>query len=288
MSASRPSSLRTWLVLARASNLPTVWSNCVAGWLLGGGGSTQFLTLLLLGTTCLYVGGMFLNDAFDADFDRQFRKERPIPAGLISAQAVWQSGVVWLVLGAACLIWMGRTPLIFTSLLTCCILLYDVVHKKTILAPVVMAGCRVFLILLAASTGAKGANGFAVWCAVVLGSYIAGLSYIARTESQPGPLRYWPCMFLAAPLVLGWLVGDCDYRQCFLAFGAVSVLWTLWSLKPLLWQTPKNVGAAVSGLLAGIVWVDFIAVLDAPPIYRIIFPLLFVLARFFQKYIPAT
>src|SRR5213594_1545943 len=30
---------RTLLILGRASNVPTVWSNCLAGWLLGGGGS---------------------------------------------------------------------------------------------------------------------------------------------------------------------------------------------------------------------------------------------------------
>ena len=30
--------LRTLLVLGRVSNLPTVWSNCFAGWLLAGGG----------------------------------------------------------------------------------------------------------------------------------------------------------------------------------------------------------------------------------------------------------
>ena len=36
--ARQPSNLRTLLVLGRASNLPTVWSNCFAGWLLGGGG----------------------------------------------------------------------------------------------------------------------------------------------------------------------------------------------------------------------------------------------------------
>ena len=41
MEALEPTSrsyLRTLLVLGRASNLPTVWSNCLAGWLLGEGG----------------------------------------------------------------------------------------------------------------------------------------------------------------------------------------------------------------------------------------------------------
>ena len=70
--------LRALLVLGRVSNLPTVWSNCLAGWLLGGGGNSALkFAALCAGTTCLYIGGMFLNDAFDADFDRQHRQERP-------------------------------------------------------------------------------------------------------------------------------------------------------------------------------------------------------------------
>ena len=88
------SSLRTFLILARASNLPTVWSNCLAGWWLGLGYSTwdlheRPLPLLLVGATMLYLGGMFLNDAFDANFDAQYRRERPIPCGAISERAVW-------------------------------------------------------------------------------------------------------------------------------------------------------------------------------------------------------
>ena len=69
--------LRTLLVLGRVSNLPTVWSNCLAGWWLGGGGNFGKLPLLLFGASALYTGGMFLNDAFDAESDRQRRPSGP-------------------------------------------------------------------------------------------------------------------------------------------------------------------------------------------------------------------
>src|SRR5476649_1795380 len=91
--------LRTLLVLGRVSNLPTVWSNCLAGWWLGGGGNYRKLPLLLLGLSALYIGGMYLNDAFDEDFDRQRRPERPIPSGKISAARVWRFGFGQLGLG---------------------------------------------------------------------------------------------------------------------------------------------------------------------------------------------
>src|ERR1035438_6002811 len=83
---------RTLLVLGRVSNLPTVWSNCLAGWWLSGGGNFWKLPLLLLGMSALYTGGMFLNDAFDADFDQQRRAARPIPSGKVSAETVWHFG----------------------------------------------------------------------------------------------------------------------------------------------------------------------------------------------------
>src|SRR4030095_6179699 len=109
MISTKPS-FRTFLILARASNLPTVWSNCLAGWLLGGGGDWLEVAIprvrgagvrlnfaiLCLGATFLYTGGMFLNDAFDADFDRHFRPERPIASGAISEKEEWRWGINFL------------------------------------------------------------------------------------------------------------------------------------------------------------------------------------------------
>src|SRR5689334_993314 len=91
--------VRALLILGRVSNLPTVWSNCLAGWFLGGGGSLRRFGLLCIGATCLYLGGMFLNDAFDVQFDRQHRSDRPIPSGAISLGKVWGWGFGWLLSG---------------------------------------------------------------------------------------------------------------------------------------------------------------------------------------------
>src|SRR3954453_21514837 len=100
VASSRAPLWRTLLVLGRVSNLPTVWSNCLAGWALAGsvpltGDFRQMieqpvrLLVLCAGASLLYIGGMYLNDAFDADFDRQHRRERPIPSGAIPVAAVW-------------------------------------------------------------------------------------------------------------------------------------------------------------------------------------------------------
>jgi len=105
-----PPRLRTLLVLGRVSNLPTVWSNSLAGWWLSGQGNFWKLPFLFLGVSALYTGGMFLNDAFDAEFDRQRRPGRPIPSGAISAETVWAFGWSWLALGILLLIFAARPP----------------------------------------------------------------------------------------------------------------------------------------------------------------------------------
>ena len=96
------------LKLGRVSNLPTVWTNALAGLALAGGFLAPLPLLLLLAAASLaYVGGMYLNDAFDARIDAIERPERPIPSGAISARAVFVAGFAMLGAGILLLLWMG-------------------------------------------------------------------------------------------------------------------------------------------------------------------------------------
>ena len=278
--------LRTLLILGRASNLPTVWSNCLAGWLLGGGTGLGRLALLSAGATFLYLGGMYLNDAFDAQFDLQHRPERPIPAGNIHPASVWRWGLSWLFFGLIGLSLLGETTAILAVLLAICILIYDALHKIFAFSPVLMAACRFFLILAAASAPLNGEVGLSVWSALVLASYVVGLSYLARRESTHGALRYWPCFFLAAPVFLALVVNGFHMRSILLI--ALSVIWMLVSLRHVFWAPQPNLGRAVSGLLAGIVLVDLLAVGGGAPPITLAFLLLFFLALLFHRFIPAT
>lgn len=281
-------SLRTLLVLGRVSNLPTVWTNCLAGWLLGGGGEWSRFAWLCAGATLVYVGGMFLNDAFDAEFDTQHRRERPIPSGAISREAVWQWSALLLAAGTGMLGWLGREPAILALQLLVCVVLYDAYHKSLDWSPVLMASCRFFLVLTAAAAGVRGVGGLAIWTAVVLGCYIVGLSYLARRESAPGLIRYWPLVFLAAPLVLAFIVNDGFFREKALLASAIVGLWALRCLRPTFWQSPPDIGKTVSGLLAGICLVDLLSVADQPPQVSVAFLACFVLALVFQRFVPAT
>jgi len=282
------SRLRTLLILGRVSNLPTVWSNCLAGWWLGGGGNLGKLPWLFVGATFLYIGGMFLNDAFDVEFDRAYRKERPIPLGKISLEAVWRFGLVWLAIGSVILVLLGETTGGLTVILVLLIIVYDAIHKSIDAAPVLMGACRLLLYLVAASIGSEGVTGWAVWGGVALMGYVVGLSFIARVETTPGALKYWPLIFLAAPICLALVMNAGIFFPSALAVSVIVALWILRCLVFILSGSQRNIGRAVSGLLAGIALVDLVAVTDFPLQQIWIFPVLFALALLLQRFVPAS
>jgi 4-hydroxybenzoate polyprenyltransferase len=241
----------------------------------------------------LYVGGMFLNDAFDAGFDRQHRRLRPIPSGAISEGEVWQWGFALLGAGAAGLVWAGAATAILTLLLTACILLYNATHKFAEAAPVLMGACRMLVYLVSAcfaqAGGATGGiAGYPVWCGAALGAYVMGVSFLARKEARRGPAPAWPCVFLAAPVVLAGLCDDGAARQTGFELSLALGVWVLWAVREAVGRRQANVGYAVSRLLAGIVWVDLLAVADLTQPWVALFALWFVLALLLQRYIPAT
>lgn len=286
--AAATSYLRTLLVLGRVSNVPTVWSNCLAGWLLAGGGDWSYFLLITFAATCLYVGGMYLNDAFDATFDLQHRPERPIPSGVIRVEAVWAWGFGWLGLGLACVLGFGQTTIIFALLLLVTILVYDAIHKMFALSPLLMAACRFFLVLLAASAGRDGITGLSIWTALALAAYIIGLSFLARKESVAAPVSRWPCVFLAVPLMLALVVNQGGYLLRAIVLCVLVGIWMLRCLSFALWSPQRNIGRCVSGLLAGIALVDLLAAWNGSPWIGSTFVALFALALLFQRFVPAT
>jgi 4-hydroxybenzoate polyprenyltransferase len=288
-SSVRPPLWRVLLILGRASNLPTVWSNCLAGWLIAGGGNFEKLVLLIMGATALYTGGMYLNDAFDSEFDRQHRSERPIPAGHITSGEVWGYGLGLMFLGLVLFLFCGRTSFLLACGLVVSIFVYDAIHKAVAFSPVLMSFCRFFLLLAAASCGRDGVTGFALWSAIALACYIIGLSYVARSESTRGSLKYWPCFFLAAPLLLALAANTGGYYSRTLLVAALLALWIARNLSFTFGASGKNIGRTVSGLLAGIVWVDLLSIAGGDsPSYFLLFALFFALALVFQRFIPAT
>ena len=286
-----PPRLRTWVVLGRISNLPTVWSNCLAGWWLGGGGNDWKLPLLLAGASALYTGGMFLNDAFDAEFDRQRRPSRPIPSGAITRESVWAWSFGLLAAGSLALAALGKTTGVLTLVLLACIIVYDATHKVLNASPWLMGACRFWLYAIAGSTGVLGINGAPIWCGAALAFYVVGLSYVARRESFRGSVSFWPLLPLAAPVGLAMLMNTGEARGAALLLSTVLALWIARSARTLFLPAGTiNLGRTVSGLLAGIVLVDWLAVGPQLPhlLSGLVFLPLFCLTWWLQRFVPAT
>lgn len=198
------SRLRTYLALARVSNLPTVWSNVLAGMVLTGspvGGGRW--ALLAAGVSLLYCAGMVFNDTADAEIDAQQRADRPIPAGDITVKDAHRFGVVLAAVGAgavlvaraipgdAALLWLGGT----TVLLGLAIQYYNLRHKSDPLGPLVMGVCRGLVYCVAAAAVVAGLPPAVLAGAAVMVAYVTGLTLVAKYQGA----RYgWSIAWLIA------------------------------------------------------------------------------------------
>lgn len=275
--------LRGWLILTRGSNLPTVWSNVVAGWLLAQGlrlpplGTDYWklapeslgwgsLLLLLLGVSLTYVGGMILNDAFDARWDAERRSTRPIPAGLIAVGDALRAG--WGALAAGFLLTVLAAPAatrvavaLVAVALAGCVVIYDRWHKGVSWAPAVMGLCRAllpalgFLVVgesiffppLSDSDRIIGAHMFALW----LLTY--AITLVARHEATGGGAGRWvEALLFVAPAPLLWATGF--FWPWVALWSGVYGWWLVRSNRrhPL----PAGVGARVADRLASMPLID--------------------------------
>lgn len=176
---SRP---RAYLLLSRISNLPTVWTNVLAAYVVSRA-ALDSLPVAALAMTIFYTAGMFLNDASDADIDAVQRPERPIPSGDVSRREVLFGGLLLLAGGELLLLALPhRGPALLWGLgLAAAIAAYDYKHKGQTFAPVVMGLCRA-LVYGTAAAGAIGTVSMpVVIAALVMWAYIVALTWIAKT-----------------------------------------------------------------------------------------------------------
>lgn len=267
--ATIPSRFAVYLRLGRISNLPTVWTNVLAGALLTGvpldGGT---LGVLLVSLSLFYVGGMYLNDAFDRHIDARERPERPIPSGRASAREVFGIGFGMLAAALLLLVWLGlrATPVNFAPvlsglLLAATIVYYDLAHKRDPLSPLVMGACRV-LVYVTAGLAAAGTIGLPlVGGALVLLSYLIGLTYVAKQETLAEYKNLWPLLFLFAPFV--YTAPDALRSGVGIAMWVGFLAWVGYAISFLFRPGPGHIGRAVISFIAGISLLDGLLVVVA-------------------------
>jgi len=259
-SAARGMNLTVALKLGRVSNLPTVWTNVLAGTALAGGASPRVVLFLIAAMSLFYTAGMFLNDAFDHKFDRRFRPERPIPSGQIALRQVFEWGGSMLLGGLLLVIFAAREGApnaIVTAgaaglALIGVIVLYDWRHKNNPVSPLLMGLCRVLIYLISGLAVINAIPLPLLAAAVSLLCYLIGLTYAAKLEMR-SVMTFWPLAFLAVPLIYGATLAASGpiVAALYILFAA----WMLHSLSFLLIKSRRRVPRAVIGLIAGLcIW----------------------------------
>ncbi len=178
--------LRAYAQLVRLPNLPTALADICLG-VLAANALPQHgvpFALLLLASACLYSAGMVWNDYFDQEQDRRERPFRPLPSGRVSPRQAALLGSGLLLVGIVLSLLAGETSLFIAISLAITILAYDGWLKSTWAGPVAMGFCRFLNVLLGVS-----ACGSLLWplgghLALVVGLYIVGLTWFARTEAR--------------------------------------------------------------------------------------------------------
>ena len=259
------------LRLGRVSNLPTVWTNAIAGIALAGVSPWHWASLpAALGLSLSYLGGMYLNDAFDRGIDARERPSRPIPSGAVEANTVFALGFALLLGGVAMLLtaacgfgvpseWAVLAGLALGGAVTG----YNWNHKGNPLSPLWMGACRLLAYVSAGLAAAAVLPAPLLAAAAVSLCYLIGLTYIAKQETLERIGNLWPLLFLAAPLAYGaWLAEGPTHWLVLLALAG----WIGVALALLLRRRPGDIPRAVVSLIAGIALLDamFLAIAGWP------------------------
>jgi hypothetical protein len=240
--------------------------------------------LVAIGSACLYCGGMVWNDYFDAEQDRRERPFRPIPSGRVTRREAAGLGGLLLLGGlvCACLAVLLQNavpsgpppsfrgaPVLLASLLIGAILLYDGWLKRTWAGPLGMGACRFLNVLLGVSAAPQQDWAAGAYLALVVGLYIVGVTWFARTEAQtsrPAALTGASLLMLAAlalalPLPVILANGPWPHQTFFLfpvllvAFGFTVGLPAYRAIRA---PTPPHVQAAVKRAVLGLIGLDAI------------------------------
>jgi 4-hydroxybenzoate polyprenyltransferase len=188
---------RAYAQLVRLPNVFTAIADICLGWLAASAMGTPWsrwpsFLLLAAASGLLYSAGMVWNDYFDIEQDRRERPLRPLPSGRIARHSAAWLGAAFLAGGVlfAALAGLGPeafswTPLSMAGFLVGAILLYDAWLKRTWAGPIAMGSCRFLNVLLGLSLVKEGLPWAGrVYLAGVVGLYIIGVTWFARTEAR--------------------------------------------------------------------------------------------------------
>jgi 4-hydroxybenzoate polyprenyltransferase len=202
---SRPR-LLAFAQLLRIPNVFTAFADvalgcCVAAVVLPSAPTEFWLAyaVLAFASGCLYLAGMVWNDIFDLAEDKKARAFRPLPSGRVRKGTAIILGVLLFAAGIALAAAAGslgqaewnHEPLVFALGILAGVMIYDGGAKRTPVGPVAMAGCRFLNVLFGLSLIPEIALDieYRIHLAAVVGFYIVGVTWFARTEESKSRKR---------------------------------------------------------------------------------------------------
>jgi len=260
--------------------------------------------LLVLGcSSVLYSAGMVWNDFFDVEQDRRERPFRPLPSGNVSTTTALVLGVLLLVIGLACAVvadlasegttWQSSA---LAGCLVAAILLYDGWLKRTWAGPLAMGACRFLNVLLGLSVAGQALAPLGLMLALVVGLYIVGVTWFARTEaalSQQSALRGAAGVMLGAILLALTLpvLSEQD-RPPSILFPYLLVAFGLYlgaALLPAIARPmPTLVQAAVKRAVLGLILLDAVLATALAGNVGLVLVLLLIPARMLGRWVYST
>ncbi|MGL4422449.1 MAG: UbiA family prenyltransferase, partial [Gemmataceae bacterium] len=205
--------------LVRLPNVFTAVADIVMAGLFTGAIAERPLAFvgIVVASVALYLSGMAWNDFFDRHEDARSRPFRPIPSGRISPGAARRIAGVLMAAGVAIAFGVcalnAVDPQTTTFQISCglavLILLYNAWLKHTWLGPLAMGGCRFLNVLMGLSL-TNFVNipvELALHIAGVVGLYIVGVTWFARTEEGQSRPRWLVAATLVMLVSLGLLLG---------------------------------------------------------------------------------
>jgi 4-hydroxybenzoate polyprenyltransferase len=310
---------RPYAQLVRLPNVFTAFADICLGALATHALPESWLPflLLLLASGCLYCAGMVWNDFFDIEQDRRERPQRPIPSGEVPRHKAAQLGAVLLVVGLVCayladqVVWrltadrhpnidflstsLGGNAFWIAVFLTIAILLYDGWLKRTWAGPLGMGLCRFLNVLLGLTVFEVFIPKWGIHLAAVVGIYIVGVTWFARTEARASKrssltgaaLVMLAGLLIAIPIPTWAVTGDSSplfpYLLVALGFWVGVPVW-----RAIEQPSPLLVQAAVKRAIFGLVLLDATLTTALAGSIGLLILLLLLPALYFGKWLYST
>ena len=145
---------------------------------------------LVVASVLIYAGGIVLNDVFDVEIDRRERPGRPLPSGRVPFGLAAWFGAVALASGPLVALLSGSaTSGVVAAVLALTVLAYDGGMKRTWIGPFCMGACRSGNLLLGFSQLPEIGGLYAWGMAALFGLFVAGVTWISRSEVESGRIR---------------------------------------------------------------------------------------------------